>query len=204
MDKVTERLLDLVGTDAAGLFTRHPDFYLSVNLSAEDLGSVRTVGRMMRLIERTGARDGNILIEATEHNLLPSEANRRVLRDLRAQGLRLAVDDFGTGYSNLSYLQSFDLDALKIDKVFIDTIDTGAAASNVISHIIALAQDIGLDLIAEGVETQAQARFLRDRGVRCAQGWLFAKPMPFAELAARLANPHARPAVEAEFQLSRD
>jgi sensor c-di-GMP phosphodiesterase-like protein len=182
--KVTERMLDLVGRDAADFFIRHPDVYLSVNLSAEDLESECTVDLMTQLIERTGARHGSILVEATEHGLLPSDGDRRVLQALRAQGLRLAIDDFGTGYSNLSYLQSFELDVLKIDKVFIDTIGTGAAASHVAPHIVAIAKDLGLEVIAEGVETEAQARYLRDNGVRYAQGWLFSRSIPFAALAA--------------------
>lgn len=187
IERVTAYVMDVFARDAGDIFARYPRFHIGINVSATDLESQRIVDGLKALREKTNAGKGNFIIEATERELLRAEKARAVLHVIRGEGVQIAIDDFGTGYSGLSYLGTFDLDYLKIDKSFVDTIGTDAATSHVVSHIIEIAKALKLKIIAEGVETEMQAHFLRERGVQFAQGWLFAKPMSFAELTTGLA-----------------
>jgi sensor c-di-GMP phosphodiesterase-like protein len=179
---VTKRVVELVGRDAQKLFEEHPDFHLSINLSASDFYCDDTLPLLHGLIEATGAHPGNLIVEATERCLMDTDAAQTMIGKIRANGLRIALDDFGTGYSSLSYLDTFHIDYLKIDKSFVDKIGINAPTSNVVGHIIELAKSMNLKMIAEGVETEVQANYLREKGVQYAQGWLFGKPISFEQL----------------------
>lgn len=200
--RLTERVLELVEADAGHYLAAHPDFHVAINLSAADLQSTAIVDLIERFLQRSGARPSNLMVEITERGFLDLDNARRVLDLLRTRGIEVAIDDFGTGYSSLSYLESLALDFLKIDRSFIEAIGTRAPTSQVVGHIIAMARTMGLHMIAEGVESQAQADFLKQQAVQYAQGWLFGKPVSFAEAIRMTPWPAAPPRAAARSRTS--
>jgi sensor c-di-GMP phosphodiesterase-like protein len=182
----------MVGEDLPLLLQLDGDFSVSINLSAADLRSVMTLDLLARTLKAAGARPENLQVEATEGGFLQGEPTRKLVASIRALGIRVALDDFGTGYSSLSRLQTLSTDALKIDKTFVDTIGTDGATSQVVPHIIGMGHSLGLAMVAEGVETEPQADFLRQRGVSYAQGWLFGKAMQLKDFCEALGNRQAQ------------
>lgn len=189
---ITRYVMDRVLEDLPDVLKASPGFHVSLNLSPQDLVADGPVQYLQQRFDAQDLPPGALMLEVTERGLVDVEAARPALQAGRQIGASIAMDDFGTGYSSLSMLESIDIDTLKIDRIFIASIGAQAAISPVTTHIIEMAQKLGLDLIAEGVETQFQADFLRERGVRHAQGWLFAKAMPLAELLAGLKAQAAR------------
>ena len=195
---ITACVSDIVAADLPSLLQIEQEFFVAINLSAPDLRSEETVELFRRMLDRSKAKPKNIAAEATERGFLQGKKTSEILAALRRQGIIVAIDDFGTGYSSLSCLQSLDLDVLKIDKSFVETINTDGATSQVVPHIIDMAHSLKLLITAEGVETEAQANFLCNRGVRYAQGCLFGKPMPIAALRHLLAEQSATLAASEE------
>lgn len=183
MPIVTRRIVDLVAWDTAEFLRVHPDFHVSLNFSTLDLRAERTVDMLAGLLRVTGLPARSFWIEMTETGFVEEDVSQTI-ELIRAMGIRVAVDDFGTGYSNLGVLNDIKVDLLKIDKRFVDRIDASAQGAGVITAIIGLANSLGLELVAEGVETQHQADFLLRSGVQFAQGWLFGKPGPLSALLA--------------------
>ena len=179
---ITAHVLGLVAKDMPQFLKLDPDFRVAINFSAADLCDRRTLDLVDRFLHTSGARPENIEIEATERAFLQGPDTGEIIDGLRAKGFSVAIDDFGTGYSSLSCLQSLSLDTLKIDRAFVETINTDGATSHVVLHIIEMAHSLELEMVAEGVETEPQAQYLQKRGVRYAQGWHFGRPMDLSHL----------------------
>ncbi len=155
---------------------------LAVNLSARQCHGAGLLPQLDRLLAETGVDPALLELEITESAAMQDpEHSRALLQQLRARGIPVAIDDFGTGYSSLSYLKMFELDRLKIDRGFVKDIETDPDDAVIVAATIGLAHSLGLEVIAEGVETAAQADFLRSKDCDKAQGYLFARPMPAEE-----------------------
>ncbi len=156
--------------------------YLSVNVSVRQFRSPDFVDLVRGCLARTGLPAESLMLEMTESLLLRDDEEVWAhLAALRRAGVRVAIDDFGTGYSSLSYLRQVAIDVLKIDKSFVETIDTSPQQWALVDGIVRLAHTLGLEVIAEGIETATQRDLLRDMGCRLGQGYLFARPITFRE-----------------------
>jgi diguanylate cyclase (GGDEF)-like protein len=152
---------------------------LSVNVSARQLMGPRLPQTVGAILEKTDTDPSTVILELTEGIFIHDSARAlSVLTDLKSLGVQLALDDFGTGYSSLSYLRDFPVDILKIDQKFVADSATDAAGASLVSAITGLAHDLGLSVIAEGVESQAQADAVCELGCDLAQGYFYARPMP--------------------------
>jgi diguanylate cyclase (GGDEF)-like protein/PAS domain S-box-containing protein len=162
---------------------------LSVNLSPRCLDLPGFCDCFLGILELHGVAADRIEVEITENLLIhdPGAAIGR-LNTIAARGVRIAIDDFGTQYSSLGYLQKFPIHTLKIDKSFVWEIDRDASQHTLIKAIISIGHGLGLNLIAEGVETEAQLRFLREQGCSEIQGYLISRPLPARQLEQWLAR----------------
>jgi len=160
---------------------------MAVNLSGRQVADPRLIEEIQSLVDQHGLRRGALKLELTESVLVKNaDVVQRFITDLKERGVHLWVDDFGTGYSSLSYLHRFPVDGLKIDKAFIDTLDGSEQSSAMVRTILSLAQNLGVEAIAEGIEETVQADQLRALGCVSGQGYLFSKPVPASEVVAML------------------
>jgi len=158
---------------------------LAVNLSARQCHGPGLLPHLDRMLHSHGIDPALLELEITESAAMQDpERSRALLIELRSRGIKVAIDDFGTGYSSLSYLKLFEIDRIKIDRGFVKDIESDPDDAVIVAATIALAHSLGLEVIAEGVETQAQRDFLRAKQCDEAQGYLFARPMPVAQFEA--------------------
>lgn len=151
---------------------------LSVNVSVRQFRHPAFIDQITEVLSRTGADPDKLKIEITESILISDiEETKRKMMALKAIGVRFALDDFGTGFSSLAYLQKLPLDELKIDQSFIQNVTTDKNNAAITRSIIGLARNLGLSVIAEGVETEDQRQFLADEGCPSFQGYLYHKPL---------------------------
>ncbi|MGA2674643.1 MAG: EAL domain-containing protein [Terracidiphilus sp.] len=157
---------------------RHGSLRVCVNLSARQFSREGLADHVESLLVQSGISSRQLGLEMTESSLIPNMGTAlEVLSSLRKLGVSLLMDDFGTGYSSLSYLHSFPIDVLKIDRSFVGRLTEGEQPLQIVRTIIELARVLGMDVVAEGIETREQYRLLRQMGCRFGQGFLFARPM---------------------------
>jgi EAL domain-containing protein (putative c-di-GMP-specific phosphodiesterase class I) len=157
---------------------------VSVNVSGVQLRDPRRLSQAVaKALAETGLDARRLVLEITESAMFGGQDAlvAASLLEFRRLGIAIALDDFGTGYSSLAYLQRLHLDKLKIDQSFVRGLDTDQDSGKIIATIIELATTMGFQTIAEGVEKESQASFLRDAGCHWFQGWLFGKPLEQGE-----------------------
>lgn len=176
-ERITDYVVEEVFSDLGHFLACNPHLYISINLSATDFHSSRLIAMITDKARHYNVRAQQIKIEVTERGFIDVPRTTPVIQAFRQAGYEVAIDDFGTGYSNLHNLYSLNVDILKIDKTFIDTLTTNSTSHLIVEHIIEMAQSLRLKTIAEGVETVEQVMWLNKRGVQYCQGWHFAKAM---------------------------
>jgi diguanylate cyclase (GGDEF)-like protein/PAS domain S-box-containing protein len=172
-----------------------PDLYVAVNVAVAQLEDDTFPALVATVLAETGLPPSALTLEITETALIAGGAAIDRLHELKRIGVRLAVDDFGTGYSSLRYLQDLPVDVVKVDKAFVDRLDT-ADTRSVVQAILELADRLGMTTVAEGVEAEDRRQTLEDLGSEAAQGFLFSPAVPECELAEMLrSRPAGRAAV---------
>ncbi len=168
----------------------HADFRMAVNISMAQFRHPGFLETLTRALRDAGVPGANLELEITESMAMEeAELMLRVLADIRHLGVSVAIDDFGTGFSSLSQLRQLRVDRLKIDRAFVQEAQSSSAGSTIAQMVINLGHGLGLTVIAEGIETEEQRRYLLGLGCHEGQGWLFAKPMPADQLESWMTKP---------------
>ncbi len=188
IEAVTDFVVQRACLELGPLMARHPALKLSINLAAREAlpGRVRQV---LDIATRCGVAPNRLQFEITERTLLGQGAEVGMALDILAEsGAMLAIDDFGTGYSSLSYLDGYPIQCLKIDKSFVQRLSDSARIRKLTEAILLMAGALGMQTVAEGVETADQLAFLIGKGCRYIQGYLFSRPLPVTRLEAFVAD----------------
>jgi EAL domain-containing protein (putative c-di-GMP-specific phosphodiesterase class I) len=152
---------------------------VAVNLSLRQLSDGAFIEEVAKRVRAAGLPHGALELEVTETTVAEhAEQLPELLQKIRDLGVRIAIDDFGTGYSSLGMLHKLPIDVLKVDRAFVNAMEPGATGDAIASAIIAMGLILGKELVAEGVETAAQAQVLKERGCPIAQGFYFSKALP--------------------------
>ena len=176
---MTLALMEAARDDLADLYGERSQLKLGFNLFAGHFDDLSIVSDVERIFDGSQIRMTQLMFEVTERQPLHDIPRARlVIAKLQALGARVALDDVGTGHGGLSYLLKLGVDVMKMDKMFVDAIGTDRYSVAIVDSMVKLADDMNLDLIAEGVETIEQVEYLRGKGVRMAQGYVFAPPLP--------------------------
>ena len=177
---MTRSLMMNVVDEMEDLHETRPDLKLGINLFDDHFENLDIVEDIKEIFGPSKISYSQLMFEVTERQPLNDiERARIVIRNMRSLGCKVALDDAGTGHGGLAYLQQLGLDVIKIDKLFIDAIGTDSLSAPIVDSLINLAESLGMEVVAEGVEEPLQVEYLREKGVSLAQGFLFAKPLPY-------------------------
>lgn len=181
---ITLQLVETAFEECQHLLKNHPTFYLAFNVSASHFNDRQFFSKFYNLCHKYKIPANQVMIELTERELLDQNDPQLIakMHELRSKGHSLAIDDFGTGHASIKYLQHFPFNYLKIDKIFIHAIGTGAITETLSKAIIQMANQLELKIVAEGVETAEQVNFLQQQRVNFIQGWYFEKAVSHKEL----------------------
>ncbi len=161
---------------------------VAVNLSPVQFRREDLVETIHGILLETGLSPMRLEVEVTESTVMSDQSHAlQVLRSLKAMGISVAMDDFGTGYSSLSTLHAFPFDKIKLDQSFVKRLPNDAAAAAIVRTVLTLGRSLGMPILAEGIETEAQWRFLADDGCAYGQGYLLARPVAINQLGAAIA-----------------
>jgi diguanylate cyclase (GGDEF)-like protein/PAS domain S-box-containing protein len=185
IDAIGGWVVDEIGRQDAVWRDQGIELEIGFNLSPRQLWQDDPAGRLARQIRDAGIDPGRITVEITESTAMNDpDHTLDVLHGFKDEGVRLAIDDFGTGYSSLSRLRYMPVDVLKIDRTFIREVHSDVQSASMVSAIIALASNLGMQPLAEGIETEDEWRFLADRGCPFGQGFFFSRPVPADQITA--------------------
>ncbi len=169
-------------------FPKLENLSLSVNLSPVQLKHPQLIEEITLILEETDFSPKNLKLEITENIFLEERAIAYTLNHLKSMGISICIDDFGMGYSSLSYLHTYPIDVLKIDRSFVTNLTTEAKTQEIVRSVIILAETLKMGIIAEGIETVEQLEYLKNLGCACGQGYLFAKPLETSAAEVFIAN----------------
>ncbi|MEJ1296149.1 MAG: EAL domain-containing protein [Candidatus Sedimenticola sp. (ex Thyasira tokunagai)] len=166
------------------------DLKVNVNLSSRQLVLGLEVDEIKQILDKAGLDPSELNLEITESLMMEgTDSTLEWLEEVRALGVELSIDDFGTGYSSLSYLKRFPMNTLKIDREFVRELPNNYEDASLVQAIIAMAKSLNLKVVAEGVETEEQLKFTREKGCELVQGFLFSKPLPADEIPNVVTSP---------------
>jgi len=175
----TRALMQRVCREAGAAIGNRPGFKISFNLTALHFSQDATISDVREIFAGSPIALTQLVLEVTEREPLTNlAAARRVIAGLQELGVRIAIDDVGAGHGGLSYLLKLGVDIIKIDKLFVDAIGAERHSTAIIESLVELARSMRIDIVAEGVENFEQVAYLREHGVRLAQGYVFAPPLP--------------------------
>jgi EAL domain-containing protein (putative c-di-GMP-specific phosphodiesterase class I) len=163
---------------------------ISINASAAEFRRDDYAERVLQYLRQAGVPTSYLGVEVTESVFLGSDTElaERTLRTLSTSGVTIALDDFGTGYASLTHLKRFPVNVIKIDRSFLNDIEVDAGDAAMVKAVLSLGRSLGIRVVAEGVETTAQASFLREHGCDFGQGYYFGRPMPAKEAQQSMAS----------------